>query len=120
MKTEFPLTRFDPGDLPEPPSHFCDTAAKWFWKLAAWAKVRTALIVQIHDVEDVAQLLARFEDAEDETDRETALLNANIKLAGMGFSKLDLQHLEIPIHESFEEQKQRVKQHREKFKSTPE
>jgi len=107
---DYPLTRHDPGTLPEPPDQFSVTAAKWFYKIAAWAKVRTALDVKVYDIEDVAELMQRYEETEP-PDKDIALLNANLKLAEAGFSETDLKHLDIPIHEMFSKHKQKMKQH---------
>lgn len=99
---DFPITRHDPGTIPDPPDHFGEAAAEWFWRLCSWMKVRTALHTDVETIEDISELLAMHEDEEmKEVDRDTALMNANLKLREIGFSTVDFNHLEIPTHEEF-------------------
>ena len=98
MKNEYPITRHDPGKLPDVPDHFGISESAWFWKLSSWLKVRTAINATSEHVEDVAELLAMHEDPElSETDRDLALFNATQKLKNAGFSKVDFEHLGIPV-----------------------
>ena len=105
---DFPITRFDPGKLPEPPDHLTIAAASWWWRLAAWAKVRNKHVdLTLERLEDVALLLARADKLEPR-DAEVAIMNENIQLAEAGFNSVDLQHLDIPEHEVFADHKKKM------------
>ena len=107
-KTEFPLTRYNPGKLPDPPAHLNTKASEWFYKIAAWSKVRCDMVqMDIDTLEDVSLLMARYEALEDESSREIALMNVNYRLADCGFCSVDLEHLNIPLHKTFREYRQR-------------
>lgn len=108
MKNEYPYTRVDPGKLPDPPEEFTVLEASFFWKIAAWCKVRTALMVDVETVEAASRLLALHQTQEG-SDSDQALANANLKLAEAGFSEVDLQHLDIPVHELFTEYRNKQK-----------
>lgn len=96
---DFPLTRFNPGKLPPVPDHFGMAESEWFWKLTSWLAVRTAISAEIEEIEDISKLLALSNDPElSEIDQDLALMNANLRLQDVGFSKVDMKHLEIPIH----------------------
>lgn len=108
MDKKYPITRLDPGKLPEPPEYLTIAAAAWWWKLAAWAKVRNKHVdLTLERLEDLSQLLERADRLEPR-DAEIALMNANIQLAECGFCSVDLEHLGIPQHEVFADHKKKM------------
>lgn len=108
MDKNYPITRFDPGKLPEPPEHLSIAAVSWWWRLAAWAKVRNKHVdVTLQRLEDVARLLARA-DRLKPRHAEIAIININIQLAECGFCSVDLKHLEIQEHEIFADHKEKM------------
>ena len=105
---EFPLTRFDPGQLPEAPEYLNIDATAWWYRLAAWANIRCSRVnMDMDTLEDVACLMASYETAEAERDKEIALMNVNYKMADCGFCSVDMDHLNIPVHKTFREYRQR-------------